>query len=299
MHIMPQRPCLVASAIALLGLFAPLAHAVTITEDFNQYTASSTPVTGLTAVPGFGTTGNGWLEGWRTASTPNATAGVTVINTSPLNSGGNYFSATLTSNATTGTTPANDAIGLGKAYDVAGNSLASATAIYTNFDVRVDSITSTMQFDILDNGARGTGNVNGSWQVRAVNGLWYVLNGSNAISTGLTFNTGTTYSFSIVSNPTTFKWDYTISDGSTSVSGSDLSFRVSTFVTDTATGSVGGRWFLATATETSDVSSQSTTFSLDNISIGTSSPIPESSTYALLAGVVSLTFVLAGRRQRR
>lgn len=297
MNLHLPRSLLAVPALALLGLFAPSVRAVTIVEDFNQYTASDTPVTGLTAVPGFGTTGGGWLQGWRTASTSGATASVKVLDTTPVNSGGNYFSATLTSNPTaTGT---KDAIGLSKAYDVAGNSLASATAIYTNFDLRVDSITATMQLDIIDNAARGTGNVNGSWQIRAVNGFWYVLNGGTATSTGLAFNAGTTYSIAIVSNPTTFKWDYTISDGSTSVSGTDKSFRVNSFVTDTATGSVGGRWFLATATETTDISSQSTTFSLDNISIGTSSPIPEPSTYALLAGVVSLGLVFVGRRQRR
>ena len=296
MNLHLPRSLLAVPALALLGLFAPSVRAVTIVEDFNQYTASDTPVTGLGAVPGYGTTGGGWLEGWRTAATSGATSSVKVLNASPVNSGGNYFSATLTSNATTGVT---DAIGLGKAYDVAGNSLASATAIYTNFDLRVDSITATMQLDIIDNAARGTGNVNGSWQIRAVNGAWYILNGGTVTSTGMAFNAGTTYSIAIVSNPTTFKWDYTISNGSTSVSGTDKSFRVSSFVTDATAGSVGGRWFLATATETSDISSQSTTFSLDNISISTVSPIPEPSTYALLLGAASLGLVLVARRQLR
>ena len=285
-------------AIALLCLTLP-AHAVTIVEDFNQYTASDTAIssTTLTNVPGYGTTGGGWLQGWRSASSSGATTSVKVLNTTPLNSSGNYFFGTLTSNATT--TGTKDSFGLCKAYDVTGNSLASATAIYTNFDLRVDSTTTTMQLDIIDNQTRGTGSVNGSWQIRTVNGFWSVVSGTSTVtSTGLAFAAGTTYSFAIVSNPTTFKWDYTISDGSTSVSGSGLDFRVSSFTVDSTTGSVGGRWFTVAASETTDTASQSTTFSLDNISISTSA-IPEPSTYAVLVGAASLGLVVIGRRRRR
>jgi hypothetical protein len=292
------RIALSVPTLALLGfLSASVGRAVTITEDFGSYTASSTPVTGLTAAPGFGTTSGGWLSGWRQAATPGASASASVLNTSTVNSGGNYFSATLSAQSTTGGSPAIDGIGLGKAYDVAGNSLASASALFYNFDVRIDSLPSTMQLDILDNGARGTGNINGSWQVRAVNGFWRVLSGGSVITTTMAFSAGTTYSFSIVSNPATFKWDYTISDGSTSVSGTGINFRVSSFVTDTASGSVGGRWFLATASEITDTAGQSATFSVDNISISTTSPIPEPSTFALLVGAAALG--LASRRRRR
>lgn len=279
-------------ALALVAL-SSAAQAVTITENFNSYTASETPVTGLAASPGFGTTTGGWLTGWRSASSTTA-ATARILDSSPFTGGGNYMSGTLTANSTTG---ALDRIALNKAYDVAGNSLASATAIYTNFDLRVDSMPATMNLEILDNGARGTGNINASWILRISNGFWSVFDGSTVTSTGFAATAGTTYSVSIVSNPVTFKWDYTISNGSTSVSGTSLDFRTSSFVTDNTAGSEGGRWFLVTASETTDIAGQSTTFSIDNIVISTTAPIPEPSTFALLGGVVALGAAATRRRR--
>lgn len=293
-----KTPLTSLAALALLALAHLPGRAVTITEDFNSYTASAGDVSGLGAVPGFGTTTGGWLEGWRSASTT-VSAKAKVLNTTPVNSGGNYFSGTLTANSS-GTSL--DSIALGKAYDVAGNSLASVSALYVNFDLRIDSINgSTMRYDVFDNNTRGTGVSLASWNFRTVNGFWNTVSGTGSTLTDTTmaFTTDTTYSFSIVVNPTNSTWTYTISNGSKSVSStSALDFRTAGFATDTVSGSVGGRWLEVAATETSNVLSQSTTFSLDNISISTAA-IPEPSTYALLSGVALLGFVLLGRRLKR
>jgi hypothetical protein len=286
-------------ACVALALSAVPVGAVTITDDFNSYTASDTPVTGLGSSPGFGTASGGWLQGWRTAATPSTTASVKVLDTSPVKSGGNYFSATITTNALTGTSPAEDALALNKAYDVAGNSLASVTALYYNFDFRVDSYSaSTMRFDISDNTTRSSGGNSGSsWEFRSINGFWNVNSSGNFSATTMAVTAGTTYSFAIVINPVTLKWDYVISDGSTSVTGSALNFRGTAFATDSASGSVGGRWLTFGVQEAVDTSSQTAAFSIDNISISTTNPIPEPSTFAFLGGIAALVFTTTRRRR--
>lgn len=290
----PMLRSLALPAITLLGLASVSAHAVTITEDFNSYTASETPVTGLTSAPGFGSASNGWLTGWRSASSTTP-ASASILNSSPLNGGGNYLSGTLTSNSTTGTP---DGIALTKAYDVTGNSLASASALYYNFDFRTDALPSSMRFDIFDNRTRGSGadGSNTSWHMRAAGGFWYVLNGGSVVATNLAATTGVTYSISVVSDPTNSTWSYTIDNGTTSVSGSGLGFRNASFGTDSTSGSVGGRWFGVSAAEITDLSAQSGTFSIDNISISTT-PIPEPSTIALLGGFFALGAAATRRRR--
>lgn len=282
-------------AIALLGL-SSAAHAVTFLENFNSYTASSTPVTGLTAAPGFGGATGGWAQGWRSSSSSLAST-ARVLDTNTVLSGGNYFAGTLNTAAATGFV---DSSSLGRAYDVAGNSLASATALYVNFDFRVDGINhSTMRFDLYDAAARGTGGGGStSWEFRSINGNWHAINGANFIATTMPVTAGATYSFAIVMNPATFKWDYTISSGSTSVSGAALNFRAAAFATDATAGSVGARWFTVAVQETTDTGGQTATFSIDNISISTTSPIPEPSSFALLGGAVALVAVATRRRRQ-
>lgn len=284
--------------LGLLTLTLP-ARAFTASEDFSSY---STPTTfsgaNLAGAAGAGTAGtgaagNGWLNGWRSASST-VTAGAQVINTSPVNSGGNYLSGTFTSNST-GTTA--DSIALGRAYDVTGGSLAGETSLYINFDFRADSVPSTMRYDIFENLGRATGATSASFNFRTVGGFWNTIagTGSTLTATTMAFNAGTTYSFAIVLNPVNATWSYSISDGTASVSASSLGFRVASFDTDATAGSAGGRWFEVVGTETTNVLSQTTTFSLDNLSISTSA-IPEPSACALLVGATVLGLVSLRRR---
>ncbi|MFA6286645.1 MAG: PEP-CTERM sorting domain-containing protein [Opitutaceae bacterium] len=275
--------------IALLVLVAlPARAALPIVENFNSYTASPTDVTGIGSSPGFGGTGNGWLSGWR-SSTSNTTVTAKVLDTTPLNSGGNYFSTTIATGATTSV----DRGGIGRGYDFTGNSLAT-TAFNVNFDFRVDTLVANLRYDIFDTSARGfSPNSNTSWQLEAHDGFWFVRNGALDTSTGMAFSAATTYSISIGVNTATSKWSYSIYDGSTTVSGTALNFRGNG--TNTDTNPAGARWFMVTAGEIADAAAASTTFSLDNLVIST---IPEPSTTALLFGAATLGAVCIWRRRR-
>src|SRR5689334_5191342 len=116
--------------LGLLTLTLP-ARAFTASEDFSSYAAPTTfSGANLAAAAGAGTAGtgaagNGWLNGWRSASST-VSAGAQVINTSPVNSGGNYLSGTFTTNSSGSTA---DSIALGRAYDVTGGSLAGETSL--------------------------------------------------------------------------------------------------------------------------------------------------------------------------
>lgn len=294
---------LLMATLCVATLSATTALAFTATEDFGSYTAPTSLTSGLGTTSGAGTagtgaSGNGWLTGWRSAATSGASATAGVINTTPVKSGGNYFSATLTSSATTG---ALDSVSVGRAYDATGGSLASATSLSMSFDFRVDSITtSRTSYDIFDNKTRSSGASasNTSFQFRAVNGVWNYFDGSSStpIATTLAFTQGVTYSFNVTLNPASATYSFIISDGTNSASGNSLGFRASSFATDTTTGSVGGRWLTVAGFENSDNASQSTSFSLDNIAITTA--IPEPSSAALLIGAASLALVATRKRRR-
>ncbi|MFA6961665.1 MAG: PEP-CTERM sorting domain-containing protein [Opitutaceae bacterium] len=299
------RSILTTCGITLLGLVALPLSAVTITGDFSDYTAPSSEGPALTTAAGFAPPGGnstGWLNGWRSAGHSGgagATVTAQVLDTSPINSGGNYLSGVFTANSVASGTK--DGFSLTRAYDVAGNSLASATALYVNYDLRVDSINvSTMNINLFDANVRSTtgSSTVSSWQIVVQNGVWRAYNGGTLTTlSGLSFNAGVTYSVAIVANPTTFKWDFTISDGLSSVSGTNFGFRANNFSTDSTTGD--GRWIGFGAVESTDIASQSATFSLDNIYIGTTAAIPEPSSYALLFGAASLGLMLIGKRRRR
>ncbi|HEY9249199.1 MAG TPA: PEP-CTERM sorting domain-containing protein, partial [Rariglobus sp.] len=230
-----------------------------------------------------------------TSTSTGLAQGVGVEDTTPIGSGGNYLGATLLTKSSSGDT-IKDSTSLTRAYDVAGGSLATASAVNISFDFRVDSIAAaTMRYDLFENRTRATGATSASYNFRTSNGVWNYFNGEVFVATTMAFNAGTIYSFSIVLNPVSSTYTFTINNGTTSVSSSsDAAFRTSGFTTDTATGSDGGRWLTFNANESTNVLGQSTTFSVDNISIST---IPEPSTYALLAGA-SLLGLAASRRHR-
>lgn len=280
--------------IALLALGVVPVHAVMISDDFTNATLGTANVTGASTFTG-DHAGGGWLAGWRAASS-NTTVSASVLNTTPVNSGGNYFSGTILTAANSTT----DRGGIGRSYDFSGNSLAT-TPFQVSFDFRVGSKSSNLNYDIFDTNTRSpniTSNI--SWQLEIVNGLWYVRNGATDTqimngATAFAFTVGTTYSISVGVDIASGKWSYSINDGSTTVSGSALGFRGTSTGYTSTDGTTGGRWLEVIASEASDVTSaSSTTFSLDNVMIST---IPEPSTYALLFGAATLGAVCIRRRR--
>jgi hypothetical protein len=294
----PARP--IAASVLLLGFALPSAFAFTAAEDFTSYTAPTTFTnSALISAAGAGTAGtgaagNGWLNGWRTSTSTGLQQPVGIVNDTPVNSGGNYLNATLVTRPD-GT--GKDSTSLARAYDAAGGGLTTATALTIGFDFRVDSIdAANMRYDLFENATRATGATSASYNFRTADGVWNYFNGETLVATTMAFNAGTTYSFSIELDAVNSTYAFTIDDGTTSVSSSsDAAFRTAGFATDTATGSDGGRWLTFNANETTNILSQSTTFSLDNISI--TSSIPEPSSAAALAGLTMLGFTALGRRR--
>lgn len=294
-QVRPLLAVLAAGSFALAS--APAARAFVASEDFGSYSAPTnftTAALGSSAgagAAGTGAAGNGWLNGWRTASTT-TTPPVSIANTSPLGSGGNYLTASLNTNSTGSTL---DSLSVARAYDVAGGSLATAASIDVAFDFRVTSSASTMRFDLFENQVRGTGATGASYNFRTSGGVWNYFNGVNMVATTLTFSVGAVYSFDISINPVASTYSFTISDGTDSVSASSIGFRTAGFATDATTGSNGGRWVIFNSIETTNVASQSSVIAIDNLSVST---IPEPASAATLAGA-ALLGVAATRRRRR
>lgn len=248
-------------------------------DDFSHYSTpakfSSRAVTDVAGAgdPGTGAKGNGWLNGWRSAST-SVIPTVTIINTRPLAFGGNYLSAVLAAHGSaTGTA---DAIAIGRAYDASGASLASAGPIQIGFEFRADDIaTDTLRLDLFESGFRASSSTaNGStYCFRTIGGYWHYFDGINLQSTGMAFKVGVTYTFSITLNPGACVYAFTISDQSGSVAISDAAFRARNFDTDPAAGTTGGRWLQFGVAETTDVAGQAATISIDNLFI-TAKPHP-------------------------
>lgn len=267
MHVHRSLRVFALIPLALLGLQA---RAVIIADDFNSYPAGS--ISGSLGAPGYGTVTPGlWLSGWRNAAS-NTTVTASIANTSPINSGGNRLSGTISANSST----ALNSGGLDRAYAVTASGLATRL-FNVKFDYRADTVTPNMRVDIFDNNVRSFGGptiaTSGSvgWQLIARDGFWHVYNGSTGteVSTGVPFVAATAYSFDITVNPVSFKWDVAITHGMSIATLSDLGFRNANFSTDTAT-AIGGRWINFTATETANAYPNITTFSLDNVSIETS-----------------------------
>lgn len=254
--------------------FAALsAHGFSAEDDFSDYSTpakfSSSALTGPAGAgyPGTGAKGNGWLSGWRSATT-RVPAAVTIINTQPLAFGGNYLSTILSANGSA--TGIADAIAIGRAYDVAGASLTSAGPLQIGFTFRADDIvTDTMRLDLFESGVRASSSTaNGSsYCFRTLNGYWHYFDGVKLQTTGMPFAVGVTYTFTITLNLAAYTYSFSLSDQATSVAITDVAFRGRNFDTDPATETTGGRWVQFGAAETRDIGGQSATISIDNLFI--------------------------------
>ncbi len=233
-----------------------------------------------------GIAGNGWTSPW---STNNADMTVTVSNTTPLNSGGNYVTATTT-NAS--------ARSVKRTY---GNheevNLAALHVI--SFDWRFDGniaqfSANSDRLSIADGSTGGNGEsgataflirAHGADRGTATGLQWALYNGGqdNAadiddnlwVNSGMSFQAGVVYSFKIALDPVSRTYDVTIKDGSTTVTVEDLGFWTSS---NTVAGTLN---FMSRKSAGAD----NLAFSFDTVSI----LVPEPASLSLLgAGAVMM-----------
>jgi|GEM_PF-2520861 len=233
-----------------------------ITEDFSAYTVGDNGID-------TGTIDSNWLSTWRTASYQ-VTQSAIIANTNPVNSGNNYYSGSITTNAgATGSISGAQS----RAYNADVISSSGASEYTISFDFRAASATAIQRYDIFDSKIRASSSASSvtTWRVAAFDGRWHASNGTNDLTDiNFDFTTGTIYSFSITQDPSVPSWDLTITNGTTaeSITIEDLATRAATWETDSAP-QLGARWLSVAASEIISGASvgTSTQFSIDSISI--------------------------------
>ncbi|MEX0641322.1 MAG: hypothetical protein WD468_01405 [Pirellulales bacterium] len=265
-----------------------------------------------------GTTGSGWNTVW-TPGTTNATQTPTVVNTTPLNGGGNYLNVGATGSAATAVATVR------RQYADFGDVDVDATPYILSFDYRANTAlgdpsatnSASNRYNIIGSTSATTGTLSGNTWIAGVYagtnggttekpigfgatnvGRWVFLdnqtaadsttpamNAMNFWDSEISLATGTVYHFSIYIDPANREYKPTISDGTTTkTSPTLLGFR-----NETATSSTFLQFhaFMTTA-------SASLGYSVDNIRI---SIVPEPA--AVLFGCVVCGLVgikLGGRR---
>ncbi len=247
-----------------------------------------------------GTAGNGWTTAFRGA-TDNASINVAVVNTSPLAPGaGNYLSRQIT-----GTGTGSKRSTISRNYGDNGTFDADSSHTIT-FLWRADDMgtftTTTDYFTLFGRDGATSGDTNGdvTWFLRlpgandgdAIGGNFNVYNGNRGSNTnfdtglfedtGVTVVAGTTYSFTVVSDPSTADWSVGIQEvgGSASFQSGTLGWRRGSGATLDHQIGFGSRV---------SADAESSTFSVDEIMI-----VPEPSA-ALLGLLGALTLL---RRKR-
>lgn len=250
-----------------------------------------------------GIAGSGWSTAWAT-NTNSASTGTTlvgnVINTDPLNGGGNYLSTTLTAGTGTG----NGKGVVQRQYTSFGN--VSLSQIHTvSFDFRFDSSmtgfdAATDYIQAFDRPFNSDFGADGAWLIRATgastNGIaahnWMFYNGgkngapfnnANFVDSGVSLVSGQVYHFDININPALLEYSVSINGGAFSA---PMGFRANTAAN---LGRVNWGGQLSGISETM-------TYSLDTIAV-TAAAVPEPSTVMLL-GASALAVITLRRRRR-
>lgn len=269
----------IAFSLLALTLLSSPARA-TIIADFTAGNTSS-------AVDGYvGMAGDGWSGAWQTKTTNTTINSASVTNTSPLTpTSGNYL-AIQTSNAANAGNPA---MAVNRQYGAAGGGVSLTSPTTFSFLFRPDTGSSAdYRYYIFDASAASasTGSIC-TWTIAAIGGYWQVLNGNRAggitstITTPVALTLGTTYGFTVVTDPLTQTWGITISDvnGTALYTNSSLGFRSS------AT-SLGGYLAFGVADSTPATAS-SFGYSVDSIAI-----VPEPGVASLAAlGFIGIAMV--------
>jgi len=226
-NLRPPFRRLALAAVASFCLEAPL-HATTITANFTGGN-SSTVADAYT-----GTTGGGWLAGWRATDDSSTAFANTATTANPLNGSGSHLAATLNYNGTA--TFGSGAVG--RKFDPA---VVSSGSPYTvTFDLRLDSALANgsdklvIFGDVSSGYAFSTGAANTFCILGNYNSgspTWYVLDGSRdgsggtTSSTGIALTQGTVYHFTVNVDPATRSWTVLVDNGSASYQSPSLGFR--------------------------------------------------------------------------
>jgi len=284
------------AAAAAGWLLAPLLHAATVAN----FSAGNDNTNGGTNAPTpdsfTGSAGGGWQGGWIT--TASGTAVATVKNTSPVSGGGNYLSMTLAGSSSVAQ------VGLDRLFGGAGGGVSLTATQTISWDFRLDETgLSTFtggndRYQFMGNAAPDqTTAGSDEWFVFAsganpnlvpgfVADTWLFYSGStstNAFNNGTVANSGialtpgTTYHFTITTNPVTKTYLGSVSDG------------VTTYTTPTALNwrnyssnpTASGGYFIASTI--ADNAGETRAYSLDSVQI-----VPEPSTMPLLMGALGL-----------
>lgn len=194
-----------------------------------QATANYIDGDGATLVDQFpGIAGQGWGTAWITAVGATATSGATltgsVLSATPMNSGGNYLSATLTASGSAGGQGV-----VARNYDNFGNLKVNAPHTI-KFDLRLDTeITNLNYFQAYDRPAGGSDFANtGAWLIRArsadgvapLTWAYYdglkdggAFDGTRFVESGVALVSGTTYHFEINIDPALLEYTVSINGG--------------------------------------------------------------------------------------
>lgn len=299
--ILPMFSPRVFSTSAILFVSAVGAQAVTV-ADFTGGNSNG-------VVDGFrGMAGQGWQAGWLT-NISNTNVTQTVTNTAPLNGGGNYLSMSSTTSGT-----GSSATGWNRQYGGSGGGVSLSAAHTISWSFRVDedaaSLTSnftqgTDRYQFFGTGASSnTTTTANEWFVFSSGatpataggnfaaGKWEFYSGGASstafdqgtiVDSGISMVSGTTYFFTITTDPTTRTYVGTVSDGVNSFTTGTLNWR-----NTSANPTASGGYFVTSLTSSAPGEIRSA--SLDSISI-----VPEPSSSLLLLG----TAALLGTRRKR
>lgn len=263
-----------------------------------------------------GSAGEGWNAAWTRQtnflSSSVAQFTTTVTNTTPLNGGGNYLSASLDASALT--TGSFGQAAVARKYDAVPNGVDPSQPHIIRFDFRPDVALQlgslNDRFQIFDNvgGFQSSTLSSNTWVLAAygsgsggpintVAGNWGFLSGSTTnngftaqtfVDTGFAVTAGTTYTVEIHTDPVNKQYSASISDGNSTFNSGTLLWRNQGVNT-------AGTYVHWGALRTSAAAGGPVTgFSLDNISI----TVPEPASALLFAIGLGLTAYAGIARQR-
>lgn len=239
-----------------------------------------------------GTAGGGWADGWKTGGNRFSTSATTgsVINTNPLNGGGNYLRFTVATTKALGNVGNSQGFVQRQVNKSAIGFTDISQPLTISFDFRPETTLTSGQsyfmFGSTSNYA-GTGDPN-TWGISGAGdagSTWQF----GAVKSGISIVTGTVYHFTLEIDPATQSYFGTVSDG------------VSSFTTEAAVlfralgATNAGEWlnFGVKLANSGTAVDASASFSIDNLMI-----IPEPSTVALLTTAAGIAMVRMFRRRR-
>lgn len=240
-----------------------------------------------------GKAGDGWAGAWDINGNRLSNYVGSVVNTNPINNGGNYLSATFST--TTSTTGSNNSQGTVQRQLATGGGASGFTDISKpvtlSFDLRLDSTLTSSQAYLLFGSTtnfKGTGPDN-TWSIIGNGGDNWKFGAGTGVDSGISVVFGKTYHFTLEIDPTTKSYLASVSDGTNSFTTSTaINFR-STSATD-----IGQYLNFGAKLNNGTLTNTSVSLSLDNLSV-----IPEPSTVALLGAVAGIGAITTTVRRRR